>query len=64
MPSLVAQLSTIVSSLNELTDRVEALSRQQLGQKAEQNASELDEAERTLRAGVRRLERLLRTLPR
>lgn len=64
MPSLRAQLSTIVSSLNELTDRVEVLSREQLEQKAEQNATELDEAERSLRAGVRRLERLLRTVPR
>ncbi|MFN0027785.1 MAG: hypothetical protein ACKV2O_11500 [Acidimicrobiales bacterium] len=64
MASLRAQLSTIVSSLNELTDRVEVLSREQADQKAEQNASELEEAERALRAGVRRLERLLRTVPR
>ncbi len=63
MASLRAQLSTIVSSLNELTDRVEVLSREQLEQKAEQNSTELDEAERTLRAGVRRLERLLRSVP-
>jgi hypothetical protein len=63
MPSLRAQLSTIASSLDDLTDRVAVLAEEQQRQKAEQNAVELQEAERLLRGGVRRLERLLRALP-
>ena len=63
MASLRAQLSTIASSLDDLTLRVAALADEQYAIKAEQNAVELEEAERSLRSGVRRLERLLRTLP-
>jgi uncharacterized small protein (DUF1192 family) len=62
MTSLAAQLSTITSSLEELTARVSVLADEQYRSKAEQNAVELEEAERSLRSGVRRLERLLRTL--
>ena len=63
MASLRSQLSTVISSLEELTDRVARRADEQLRAKAEQTSTELDEAERSLRAGVRRLDRLLRTLP-
>ncbi|MEZ5233077.1 MAG: hypothetical protein AB7W59_17350 [Acidimicrobiia bacterium] len=62
MATLLAQLSTIASSLDELTSRVATLADEQQRAKHEQIAVELDEAERSLRAGVRRLERLIRTL--
>lgn len=62
MSSLIAQLSSITSSLDELTGRVAGLAEQEQQAKHEQTAIELDEAERSLRAGIRRLERLLRTL--
>ncbi len=64
MTSLAAQLSTITSSLEELTARVAGLAEEQYRLQAEPHAVELEEAERSLRSGVRRLERLLRTLGR
>ena len=64
MASLSAQLSTIASSLDDLTRRVQVLADEQYRMKAEQTAVELEEAERSLRSGVRRLERLLRDLSR
>ncbi len=62
MASLAAQLSTIASSLDDLTARVAALADEQFRAKHEQTGVELEEAERSLRTGVRRLERLLRSL--
>ncbi len=62
MASLIAQLSSITSSLDELTRRVAALAEEEQRAKHEQAAVELEEAERSLRTGIRRLERLLRTL--
>lgn len=64
MASLSARLSSISSSLDELTQRVQALADEESGLKHDQTAGELEEAERLLRAGVRRLDRLLTTLPR
>lgn len=62
MPGLVAELSSIATALDELTRRVDSLAEEQLRAKAEETGTELAEIERSLRAGVRRLERLVSRL--
>lgn len=62
--SLGPELSSIRTALDELTARVGTLAEEQHRAKVEEVAIELDEVERALRAGIRRLERLLRVVQR
>jgi hypothetical protein len=62
MANLAPQLSSIATALDDLTSRLAMLAEEQHRAKAEEVAIELDEVERSLRSGVRRLERLVRAL--
>jgi hypothetical protein len=62
MANLAPQLASIATALDELNARLGVLAEEQHRAKAEETAVELDEIERSLRAGVRRLERLVHAL--
>ena len=55
-----AQLASVATALDELTDRVTRLAEEMNGAADEQAATELFEIERTLRQAARRLDRLVR----
>jgi len=55
-----AQLSSVATALQELTDRVAQLAEESKRTTDDQASSELFEVERTLRQATRRLDRLVR----
>jgi hypothetical protein len=61
-PSDHAVLSSVASSLDELTGRVTAIADRHQGQPTEDLARDLYEVERALRAAHRRLSEVVRTL--
>ena len=56
------QLSSIASALSELTDRLAAIAETMTGSEREDVANALFEVERSLTAGSRRLEEVVRQL--
>jgi phage-related minor tail protein len=56
------QLSSIASALSELTDRLAAIAETMTGSEREDVANALFEVERSLNAGSRRLEEVVRQL--
>lgn len=60
MPDERAQLASVATALDELTDRVTSLADDMHAAADEQAATELFEIERTLRQAARRLDRLVR----
>ncbi len=56
-----AQLTSVATALDELTDRVTKLAEEYRDAADDQASVELFEIERTLRQAARRLDRLLRT---
>jgi hypothetical protein len=59
MPNDLAELSSIASSLADLSRRVSAMAERASSQHEEQAAAELFGVERALQGATRRLERLL-----
>jgi|GEM_PF-1528539 len=62
VPRPAAELGSIATTLDELARRIRALADDHHGRKDEETGIELDEIERSLASGLRRLERLVRTL--
>lgn len=62
VPRPSAELGSIATTLDELARRMRSLADEHHARKDEETAVELDEIERSLASGLRRLERLVRAL--